>query len=122
MVKKWIIIGILTTVLVTAQENTPPVTLENACLACHQKQQIPSDLIYRRYLMRYSTPERIQKAMVDYLKAPSQSRSIMPPQFFLKFPMKAPLGMDEATLQRLTERYIERFDTKKRLLLKKIKE
>jgi len=92
-------------------------TLQQNCLKCHQEQQIPSDLIYKRYLMKYSTPERIEKAMFDYLKDPLQSRSIMPPQFFLKFPMKSPTLMDDKTLHREIHAYIKKFDIKKRLIL-----
>jgi len=91
--------------------------LEKNCLQCHKEQTIPSYLIYRRYLMKYSTPERIENAMFDYLKEPLQSRSIMPPQFFLKFPMKPPLDLDDDTLRREIRAYIEKFDIRKRLRL-----
>ena len=91
--------------------------LQTACLQCHQKEQIPSSLIYRRYLMHYSTPERISEAMFRYLKAPKRENSIMPPQFFLKFPMKKKIEMDDADLKTYIHRYIEAFDIKKKLVL-----
>jgi len=109
----WAIMGI--TLSLTAADTT--MTLQEHCLACHTKQQIPSSLIYRRYLMKYSTPERIEKAMLDYLRAPERSRSIMPPQFFLKFPMKPPMEMDDATLRKEVKAYIETFDIRKKLVL-----
>jgi hypothetical protein len=93
------------------------VDLQSACLQCHQKEQIPSSLIYRRYLMHYSTSERISKAMFSYLKAPSRKNSIMPPQFFLKFPMKQKMEMDDADLKKYIDQYIDRYDVKKRLVL-----
>jgi len=91
--------------------------LQNTCLKCHQEEQIPSSLIYRRYLMHYSTPERILEAMYSYLKAPKRENSIMPPQFFLKFPMKKKIERDDAPLKAYIHRYIEAFDVKKKLVL-----
>jgi hypothetical protein len=41
----------------------------------------------------------------------------MPPQFFLKFPMKRKIGMDDAELKVYIHRYIEAFDVKKKLVL-----
>jgi hypothetical protein len=117
---KGVIAGIvLTASLLTAEAESSETELEKACLSCHKEQQIPSDLIYRRYLMKYSTPDRIEKAMFAYLKEPLQSRSIMPPQFFLKFPMKLPMSMDDKTLKKEIRAYIRKFDIKKRLILKK---
>jgi len=94
-------------------------SLDLACLSCHKEQKIPSDLIYRRYLMRYSTADRIEEAMFAYLKDPLQSRSIMPPQFFLKFPMKPPLAISDAKMRAYIRDYIDRYDIRKRLSLER---
>ncbi len=91
--------------------------LQKECLQCHAEQQIPSGLIYRRYLMKYSTFERMQKAIFSYIKNPDQKHSIMPPQFFLKFPMKEALTLDDDTLQKMIKSYLDTFDVKKKLLL-----
>jgi len=84
-----------------AQESEEMI-LENRCLSCHVKQQIPSELIYRRYLMKYSTKKAITEAMLSYLINPKKPDSIMPSQFFLKFPMKPSLGFSEATLKKIS--------------------
>jgi len=91
--------------------------LQKECLQCHVKQQIPSALIYRRYLMKYSTFERMEKAMFSYIKKPDQKHSIMPPQFFLKFPMKESLILDDDTLKKMIKSYLNTFDVKKKLVL-----
>ncbi len=91
--------------------------LRKECLQCHVEQQIPSALIYRRYLMKYSTFERMQKAIFSYIKNPDQKHSIMPPQFFLKFPMKEVSTLDDDTLQKMIKRYLNTFDVKKKLTL-----
>jgi len=90
-------------------------SLEKDCLSCHKAQQIPSAMIYKRYLMKYSTIKKIEESMLSYIKNPQKSTSIMPPQFFLKFPMKDTLKIEEKKLQRNIKAYIEKFDLKKKL-------
>jgi len=92
-------------------------SLEQNCLNCHKKQQIPSELIYKRYLMRYSTHLSIESKMLEYLKNPQKSNSIMPPQFFLKFPMKKATILEDRVLKENIELFLNRFDIKKRLKL-----
>jgi len=108
-----IVLWVLLIVGIMAQDNM----LEQDCLSCHKAQQIPSNLIYRRYLMKYSTNTRMQEAMFRYLKDPNKSNSIMPPQFFLKFPMKKPLGLEDELLKQDIRSYLEMFDIKKKLIL-----
>jgi hypothetical protein len=48
--------------------------------------------------------------MFIYLKHPSVSSSIMPPQFFTKFPKKEPLEIDDPTLIALIKAYTDYFD------------
>jgi len=94
-----------------------PERLQQNCLHCHQAQQIPSELIYRRYLLDYSTPQRIKKLMFNYLKSPSKANSIMPQQFFLKFPLKKATTLEDGELNKSIELYLDYFDVKKRLFL-----
>jgi len=41
----------------------------------------------------------------------------MPPPFFLKFPMKEALGLDDTTLEKNIHTFIETFSVKKKLVL-----
>ena len=91
--------------------------LENNCLLCHTQDQIPNTLIYRRYLMKYSTQEAMSKVILKYLKNPKKENSIMPPPFFSKFPMKYALDLDDATLKKNIRTFLETFDVKKKLVL-----
>lgn len=113
---KIIVILLFISALSMAEEET---SLKKNCLTCHKAQQIPNTLIYRRYLMKYSTKSRITEAMLRYLKAPTKSTSIMPPQFFLKFPMKEALPVEEAQLRKYIKDYIDLYDVKKILVLEK---
>ena len=91
--------------------------LQSNCLQCHTQDQIPNTLIYRRYLMKYSTQEAMQKAILKYLKDPQKENSIMPPPFFSKFPMKEALELDDATLEKNIAAFLEMYDVKKKLVL-----
>jgi hypothetical protein len=102
-------------VLLLSVQMLSALSLERACLECHKAQQIPSEMIYKRYLMRYSTQTAIKKAMKAYVLLPQKSDSIMPSQFFLKFPMKEKTTLNAKQLEQSIQAYVERFDVKKRL-------
>ncbi len=109
MVKAVIVVSILTIYLFA--------DFKSECLACHKREQIPSELIYKRYLLKYSTQKNIEQMMFEYLKNPDKKSSIMPPQFFLKFPMKERVDLDDDTLRENIKLYIKKFDIKNRLTL-----
>jgi len=90
-------------------------TLQEACLSCHQVQNIPSEMIYRRYLLKYSSKEEIRTHIFSYLKQPEEERSIMPMQFFKKFPKKTPTHLDDKRLKKFIDLYIEHFDVSSRI-------
>ncbi|MCW8822019.1 MAG: hypothetical protein OQK45_07305 [Sulfurovum sp.] len=91
--------------------------LENQCLQCHMKHQIPNELIYQRYLMKYSTADGMGKAIKEYLKHPKKENSIMPLPFFLKFPMKEALVLDDENLEKNIRMFLDMYDVKKKLVL-----
>ena len=91
--------------------------LQETCLQCHIQDQIPNALIYRRYLMTYSTQEAMKKAIMKYLKNPQKENSIMPPPFFSKFPMKEALDLDDESLEKNIRAFLDNFDVKKKLIL-----
>ena len=111
---KIVMVSLVLTLLAAAQEED---TLEKVCLACHQQQQIPDMLIYKRYLMQYSTDEKMSAVMMMYLKDPKKEHSIMPAPFFLKFPMKEKLALDDETLKKSISAYLQQFSMKKKLIL-----
>jgi len=117
--EKIILIGfyLLNSSLSAQEVHTVENTLEKDCLSCHREQQIPSSLLYKRYLMTYSTKARMEEAMFDYLKDPKKENSIMPSQFFLKFPMKKRSLLDNATLHKDIQNYLKEFDIRKKLLI-----
>jgi len=94
-------------------------TFEQNCMLCHTKEQIPNKLMYRRYLMKYSSNTRMKEAIFTYLKNPKKSNSIMPPPFFLKFPMCKKLELGDDILRANIKEYLDYFDLKKHLILEK---
>ena len=94
-------------------------SLERNCLNCHREEKIPSELIYRRYLTQYSTHRAIKKRLFIYLKNPQKIASVMPKQFFLKFPEKKSLDLNSSLLEKSIDDYLEHFDLKKQLKLSK---
>ena len=109
-----ITLSILLLSLSTFADNPPPL-LQTNCLSCHAKQKIPSELIYRRYLMQYSTNTRIKKRLIPFLNNPTKVDSIMPKQFFLKFPEKKALDLNMTELEKSVQAYLDYFDIKKKL-------
>ncbi len=112
MVKLIILIPIFSIILY-AQE----IDLDKNCLYCHKKNQIPNQIIYKKYLEKYSTANRMQEAIFDYLKNPNKKYSIMPNVFFTKFPMKQKINLDNEKLRKSIKSYLKKFDIKKRLVL-----
>jgi hypothetical protein len=108
---------LISTFIITSSTADAPAIIQNNCLNCHIKQKIPSELIYRRYLLKYSTNEKIKHKLFNYLKQPDKETSIMPKQFFLKFPQKEALDLNDSTLSKSIDVYLDYFDVKKKLVL-----
>jgi hypothetical protein len=65
--------------------------------------------------MKYSTKKNMSKAIFNYLKNPTIKNSIMPKQFFIKFGTKKALKLNDKTLQKSIELFLEKYDIKSRL-------
>ena len=111
--------GWLVVTTLAGAQPAPDTILERNCLGCHREQRLPDNLIYRRYLLKYSSADRIEKALTAYLKHPSRQTSIMPAEFFLRFPMREPVTLEDQALRQSVRRYIDYFDVRKRLRLEK---
>ena len=110
---KHILFITFTTIILFAQENS--LSLQRECLSCHQLHSVPSQMIYRRYLMKYSSKKRVKEKIFAYLQNPSKENSIMPAQFFLKFMMKEKSHLSDKQMNQLIDAYIEHYDISKKL-------
>jgi len=91
--------------------------INSSCIACHNKNKIPSELIYKRYLMKYSTKKNIEDAIYSYLTKPNPKYSIMPSAFFNKFPIKK--AINGKNLRKDIKEFINMYDISKKLVLQK---
>jgi len=114
---KFILLTLSIVGVLYAKENRVSKLIEDRCLSCHKTQSIPSEMIYRRYLLKYSSKDRIREKIYNYLRSPKRENSIMPPQFFSKFPLKEPIDMRDKELQNMIDGYIEYYDVNHKLFV-----
>ena len=93
--------------------------LQQDCLHCHQINSIPSEVIYRRYLIKYSSKKVIKEKIFDYISNPSAKNSIMPSQFFLKFTMKDRSTLSNKVLQDRINNFVSYYDINQKLFVPK---
>ena len=74
-------------------------------------------MIYRRYLMKYSSKDIIKQRIFEYLKAPAKDISIMPPQFFSRFPLKDTSNLSGTALRKLANEFVEYYDIGKKIVI-----
>ncbi|WP_457603101.1 hypothetical protein [Nitratifractor sp.] len=111
--------GRIVTLLILALSGfaAEPTLLPGRCAACHTKNAPPLSLIYRRYLMLYSSKERIQKRMIDFLLAPSKAKSAMPEGMKNRFnPQKHPAFSPQIS-KKAVETLIEKEDLIPRIVV-----
>ncbi len=90
---------------------------EDTCIKCHEIQDIPTEILYRRYLLKYSSKAKIKSAMIKYLKNPSLEKTIMPPRYISKFGLKKALKLSDTQLNSHVDELIGRYSIKKRLYI-----
>lgn len=115
MVRILVFMGIIFSIVQGEQIPSEETRLYQSCIRCHVQEQVPSELIYRRYLMKYSSHKRIQDVIFEYLQKPEMEKTIMPKQFFMKFSQKAPSSLKDEALRKGIEAYLNFYDIKKRL-------
>jgi hypothetical protein len=92
-------------------------SLQKACLSCHEKEGIPTDALYKRYLLKYSSNKRIKEVIFHYLKHPTIEKSIMPAPFIHKFGLQPSSTLTDEELAAYIEALIRKYDVKNQLYL-----
>jgi hypothetical protein len=89
------------------------------CTACHSMQAPPLSLVYRRYLMLYSSKGRVAERMVAFLTHPTKKGSSMPEGMKSRFNPQnhPPFPLEEA--KEAVGELIEREDLLKRIVIPK---
>ena len=90
----------------------------NKCLKCHEQQNIPFEMIYKRYLIKYSSSIDIKEAMIRMCKNPSIENSELPRGFLRRFGVKESCTLKEEELSQAIDELIEYYDVKKYIKIK----
>ncbi len=93
-------------------------SFQTACLSCHQKEGIPTQSLYMRYLQKYSAEEKIKEIIFAYLQNPTIATSIMPKPFINKFGLQPAISLPKDKLKQYIDTMIKNYTIKKRLYLK----
>ncbi len=94
-------------------------SFEKACLKCHIETNVPNEVIYKRYLLKYSSKAKMREAMVAYLKKPIAEKTIMPSRFIDIFGLKERMKLSDVMLNKYVDELINIYDIKKILTLQK---
>jgi hypothetical protein len=105
MVKKFLLIIMLFSYSLFANE-----FIEN-CTSCHNLRQL--QMFHKKYLLKYSSQAKIKQAMIEYIKNPSQEKSVMPFGFIRRFGVKPKLDFNQKALNKTIDIYLNTFDIKK---------
>ena len=91
---------------------------ENAiskCNECHRNFLAPPyKKVYKHYLLKYSSKVRVEKAMVDFLKAPSYEKSAMSKGFKKRFNPDKHFIFDNDVIIKAVRKIIKQEDIIKR--------
>ena len=88
------------------------------CMSCHNEQSIPFEMIYKRYLIKYSSKSEIKKAIFIMCKNPSIEKSIVPRGFLRRFGVKKPCKISDSDLSIAIDDFINYYDILKKIKLK----
>ncbi len=90
---------------------------QTACIECHNKEGIPTQELYKRYLVKYSAHSAIKEAMFHYLKNPSIKTSIMPEPFINKFGIQKRTTLSDKALKSYINELVETYNLRKKLYI-----
>lgn len=106
-----IILLILSTALLFANENAL-----FKCNECHNNFKAPPyKKVYKHYLLEYSSKARVEKAMIDFLSAPSSKKSAMPRGMKRRFNPDEHYVFDAEIVSKAVKSIIEQEDLIKKL-------
>lgn len=89
------------------------------CNECHNSFKAPPyKKVYRHYLVKYGSKTRVEKAMVDFLTAPSYEKSALSRGMKQRYNPDEHLIFEEKVITKAVKALIEREDMIKRLKLK----
>lgn len=88
---------------------------EQNCVTCHEKEEISLAMVYKKYLMTFSSKQAFKSNLKSYLMNPTPQKSVMPFGFSERFGTKAKSTLTPKQLDLAIESYYEKYAPKNRL-------
>lgn len=114
MVKKIIIIVLLSMQL-QAEEFEAKNIYEQNCLPCHQFSSLKLDKLFFSYLIKYSSELSVKSALVDFLKNPNSQTSALSVEELRKVGVKSKTYLNDDNLKEAIDIYWELNDVSQKL-------
>lgn len=87
---------------------------EKNCKSCHfQQKQL--EMFMARYTLKYSSEEKIKKAMFDFIKNPSSQNSVMPSGFLKRWGLKPKTDLSDKEIKKSLNLYYQKYNILKLL-------
>ena len=102
---------------VTLMSMQASTEFQKRCVSCHKTEGIPTQELYKRYLVKYSSHTAIKAAMLKYLKNPTIETSIMPEPFISKFGIQKRTSLSDDALKRQIDELIKTYNLKDKFYL-----
>jgi len=85
------------------------------CNLCHEKKSPPFNMIYKKYLLIYSSKKRVEKAMTDFLINPTLKKSLLPKEMKKRFfPQEHP-KFKKSEAKKAVKKIVKDYDLIKRI-------
>ena len=89
-------------------------SFEKNCKNCHfQTRQL--EMFISKYTLKYSSEDRIKKAIFKYIKNPSIQTSVMPRGFLNRWGVKEATTLDDIELKNSIDSYFKRYNIKNKI-------
>ncbi len=82
---------------------------DRECVVCHVRQKVSLRKAFMNALLIYSGHDNMKAGLKYFLRHPRRDSSVMGEAFLEKHPLKQPMTLDDATLDRALELYWERY-------------
>ena len=84
------------------------------CLSCHTN-YFKFNMMMKKYTEKYSSEEKIKKAIFDYLQNPSYETSVLPYGYLNRFGIKEESFLEDNTLREMIDIYYKEFNIKDKI-------
>jgi len=107
MVKTMLLIFVLSSFLNAS-------SFKKECLHCHTN-DLKFNMMMKKYTIKYSSEKRIKKSIFEYLKNPTQDKSVLPLGYINRFGIKEKTKLDNKILKDMIDIYYKQFNLKSKI-------